>query len=80
MWEPMPSGCPTAAWAAYDRAQGVSQVAAPNKSPNSGAFNLDRFDTRPAAQAPDGEDASIQVDRAGIEPATHGFSVRCSTN
>ncbi len=65
-----------AAWAAYDRAQGVSQVAAPN----SGAFNLDRFDTRPAAQTPDGEGASIQVDRAGIEPATHGFSVRCSTN
>ena len=76
MWEPMPSVWPTAAWAAYDRAQGVFQVAAPK----SGAFNLDRFDTRPAAQAPDGEGASIQVDRAGIEPATHGFSVRCSTN
>ena len=44
MWEPMPSGWPMAAWAAYDRAQGVSQVAAPNKSPNSGAFNLDRFE------------------------------------
>jgi hypothetical protein len=27
-----------------------------------------------------GKPASLQVDRAGIEPATHGFSVRCSTN
>ena len=26
------------------------------------------------------DDALIEVDGAGIEPATHGFSVRCSTN
>ena len=27
-----------------------------------------------------GDGASLSVDGAGIEPATHGFSVRCSTN
>jgi hypothetical protein len=25
-------------------------------------------------------DGIVEVDRAGVEPATHGFSVHCSTN
>jgi hypothetical protein len=47
---------------------------APGSSPSG--------DQRPGTGSPviPGDGASLSVDRAGIEPATHGFSVHCSTN
>jgi hypothetical protein len=70
-----------AAWLAYEAAQGGFQAAAPNKAPNTASTEP----TPPASltkkmQAKPGREAPLKVDRAGIEPATHGFSVRCSTN
>jgi len=59
-----------AAWAAFDRAQ----------IPNSDRFGS-AFGSAPLPGCPAPRDgASLTVDGAGIEPATHGFSVRCSTN
>jgi len=66
-----------AAWAAFDRAQGANSgglssalSSAPPSGPSAG---------RPAGietRKIPGDGASLEVDRAGIEPATHGFSVR----
>ena len=69
-----------AAWAAFERASGAFSTPAPNKAPNTGAAE-GAEETLPAAtQTPYGAGFSDEVDRAGIEPATHGFSVHCSTN
>ena len=70
-----------AAWLAYEAAQGGLQAAAPNKAPNTASTEP----TPPASltkkmREKPGREAPSKVDRAGIEPATHGFSVRCSTN
>ena len=70
-----------AAWAAFDRAQG------PNSGRFGSAFGSAPLSDSPAGHQPavetrgiPGDGASLTVDGAGIEPATHGFSVRCSTN
>lgn len=70
-----------AAWAAFDRAQG------PNSGRFGSAFGSAPLPGSPAGHQPavetrgiPGDGASLTVDGAGIEPATHGFSVRCSTN
>ena len=70
-----------AAWAAFDRAQG------PNSGRFGSAFGSAPLSGSPAGHQPavetrviPGDGASLTVDGAGIEPATHGFSVRCSTN
>ena len=66
-----------AAWTACDRAGGPFQRPAPS-APDSGhpAGRLSAAETHLIP----GDGASLSVDRAGIEPATHGFSVHCSTN
>jgi integrase len=66
-----------AAWAAFDRAGGPIQTPAPSAAPSalasdSPAAPIPGIETRVIA----GDGASLEVDRAGIEPATHGFSVR----
>jgi hypothetical protein len=66
-----------AAWLAYEAAQGGFQAAAPNTAsaePTPPAALAKKMWEKPGREAP------LKVDRAGIEPATHGFSVRCSTN
>ena len=70
-----------AAWAAYEAAGGVSGGDAPNKAPNKRAATKSATGAGAAeGRRNRGRTAHEQVDRAGIEPATHGFSVRCSTN
>jgi integrase len=66
-----------AAWAAFDRANGAFQTPAPSAAPSAPASG------HPAGgpsgsetRGIPGDGASLRVDRAGIEPATHGFSVR----
>jgi len=70
-----------AAWAAFDRAGGPFLTPAPSAAPS--APPAGRSAGHPAGadtgRIP-GDGASLKVDGAGIEPATHGFSVRCSTN
>jgi integrase len=66
-----------AAWAAFDRAGGPIQTPAPSAAPSAPASGSPAgpgpaIETRVIA----GDGASLEVDRAGIEPATHGFSVR----
>ena len=70
-----------AAWVAFERAGGSIQTPAPSAAPSALAS------ASPAGPIPGtenhviaGDGASLKVDGAGIEPATHGFSVRCSTN
>jgi integrase len=70
-----------AAWAAFDRAGGAFSAPAPSAAPSAPAS------VHPGGPQPGtenrviaGDGASLKVDGAGIEPATHGFSVRCSTN
>ena len=70
-----------AAWAAFERAGGPFQTPAPSAAPSapaSGSPSGPQPGTGTRVIAGDG--ASLKVDGAGIEPATHGFSVRCSTN
>jgi integrase len=70
-----------AAWAAFDRSQGAKS--APFGSASGSAAPAGHSGAQPAGAETrkiPGDGASLQVDRAGIEPATHGFSVRCSTN
>jgi integrase len=66
-----------AAWAAFDRAGGPISTPAPSAAPSapssgSPAGHQMKAGTRVIA----GDGASLKVDGAGIEPATHGFSVR----
>jgi integrase len=66
-----------AAWAAFDRAGRPFETPAPSAAPSapvpgSPAGNHSGTETRVIA----GDGASLEMDRAGIEPATHGFSVR----
>lgn len=66
-----------AAWAAFDRAGGAISTPAPSAAPSappsgSPAGRHPAGETRVIA----GDGASLKVDGAGIEPATHGFSVR----
>ena len=70
-----------AAWAAFDRAGGPFQTPAPSAAP-SAPVSSPSGDQRPGTESRviPGDGASLSVDRAGIEPATHGFSVHCSTN
>ncbi len=70
-----------AAWAAFDRAGGAKSDqfgsafgSAPEKAPSG--HPVSGAETRKIP----GDGASLKVDRGGIEPPTHGFSVRCSTN
>jgi integrase len=66
-----------AAWAAFDRAGGPIQTPAPSAAPSapaSGSSDGPQPGTGTRVIAGDG--ASLKVDGAGIEPATHGFSVR----
>jgi integrase len=64
-----------AAWAAFERAGGPFSDPAPNKAPNTGV--PEELEETPLAepQTPYGEGVSDEVDRGGIEPPTHGFSV-----
>jgi integrase len=66
-----------AAWAAFDRAGGPFLAPAPSAAPS--APPAGRSAGHPAGantgRIP-GDGASLKVDGAGIEPATHGFSVR----
>ncbi len=57
-------------WAAHERAS--------NTSGNGGQKPPQEF--KPPSSATPGNDGAYEVDRGGIEPPTHGFSVRCSTN
>jgi integrase len=66
-----------AAWAAFDRAGGPISTTAPSAAPSAPPSGT------PAGRLPveetrviPGDGASLTVDGAGIEPATHGFSVR----
>lgn len=70
-----------AAWAAFERSGGAIQTPAPSAAP-SAPLPGSPADSRPAIETRviPGDGASLTVDGAGIEPATHGFSVRCSTN
>jgi integrase len=66
-----------AAWAAFDRVGGPISTPAPSAAPSapvsgSPAGHQTKAGTRVIA----GDGASLKVDGAGIEPATHGFSVR----
>ncbi len=57
-------------WAAHEKAS--------NKSGNTAPVQAQ---TQQAPSAVSGNsDGACEVDRGGIEPPTHGFSVRCSTN
>jgi len=57
-------------WAAHEKASNKSGNTAPNQA-----------QTQQAPSAVSGNsDGACEVDRGGIEPPTHGFSVRCSTN
>ena len=70
-----------AAWAAFDRAGGAISTPAPSAAP-SAPLSAAPADPPAAVETRviPGDGASLTVDRAGIEPATHGFSVHCSTN
>jgi integrase len=66
-----------AAWAAFDRAGGAFETPAPSAAPSAPPSSPSAGQP-PAAETRviPGDGASLSVDRAGIEPATHGFSVR----
>jgi integrase len=66
-----------AAWAAFDRAGGPIQTPAPSAAP-SAPVSGHPDGHHPAAETRviPGDGASLKMDGAGIEPATHGFSVR----
>ena len=65
-----------AAWAAFERAGGAFSTPAPNGAPNTPVSGQGGNHPVPTTLTPGGDGACLQVDRAGIEPATHGFSVR----
>jgi len=69
-----------AAWAAFERASGAFSTPAPNKAPNTGVPEGVGEIPPAATLNPYGAAILDEMDRAGIEPATHGFSVHCSTN
>ena len=76
--------------AVYDSATGLDRAnrsAAESAAVRPGTTLHGRESKNEPATGSDPESQSVQgfplilsVDRAGIEPATHGFSVRCSTN
>ncbi len=66
-----------AAWAAFDRVGGPISTPAPSAAPSAPSSGSPAG--HPAgveSRIIHGDGASLRVDRAGIEPATHGFSVR----
>ena len=70
-----------AAWAAFERAGGPISDPAPSAAPSAPSpAAAGAPEPGPGTRVIAGDGASLKVDRAGIEPATHGFSVRCSTN
>ena len=66
-----------AAWAAFDRAGGAISSPAPSAAPSAPPSGSPAgHQPGPGTRVIPGDGASLKVDRAGIEPATHGFSVR----